>query len=149
MHDENVTDIICKHVLVFSSGLFAGFEAFKFSVQNMEQRLNICLSFIPDVQSNAWEVGVRMDTCTSVYKYFCLKCNLCSLLTNQFLPPSSAVEFIELMPFVCLCESGGLWDLHCAPICGYRTMLYTTDLRCVPPTCVVHHDAQGGPMSVT
>ena len=27
-------------------------------------------------------------------------------------------------------------------------MLCTIDLRFAPPTCLVHHDAQGGPMSV-
>ena len=46
---------------------------------------------------------------------------------------------------VCVCL--GFWNLRCAPLCGYRTTLCTTDLRCAPPTCVVHHVAQGGPMS--
>ena len=40
----------------------------------------------------------------------------------------------------------GLWDLRCAPICGYRTTLCTTDLHCAPPIRVVHHDAQGWPL---
>ncbi len=43
----------------------------------------------------------------------------------------------------------GLWELHGAPPRGYSTMLCTTDLSCAPSTCVVHHGAQGGPMSVT
>ena len=55
---------------------------------------------------------------------------------NIFLPVASAVEVIELAPFVCL----GLWDLCCAPLCWYRT-------RCAPPTCV-HHGAQGGPDNI-
>ncbi len=42
----------------------------------------------------------------------------------------------------------GLWELHCAPLRGYRTMLYTINLCCAPPSCVVQHGAQGGPMSV-
>ncbi len=42
----------------------------------------------------------------------------------------------------------GFWDLHCAPPRGYRTTLCTTDLRSAPPGSIVHHGAQGGPMSV-
>ena len=44
---------------------------------------------------------------------------------------------------------------HCLSVCLsqclpqlYRTTLCTTDLRCAPPTCVVHHGARRGPMSV-
>ncbi len=40
-----------------------------------------------------------------------------------------------------------LWELHCAPLRGYRTTLCTTDLHCAPPTSIiVHHGAQGGPV---
>ena len=35
--------------------------------------------------------------------------------------------------------------LHCAPLQKYRAMLCTIDLRCAPPTCIVHHGAHGGP----
>ncbi len=59
------------------------------------------------------------------------------------LPPAPPVEVIESVPsVVCVCVS--LWDLHCATSRGYRTSLCTTNLRCAPPTCVVHHGAQGG-----
>ena len=62
------------------------------------------------------------------------------------LPPASAVEVIKLVSSVCVCL--GVWDLHCSPPCDYRTTLCTIDLRCAPPTCVVHHGEQGGTMSV-
>ncbi len=42
---------------------------------------------------------------------------------------------------VCVC----LWKLRCAPIQRHRATLYTIDLHCAPPNCVVHHGAQGVP----
>ncbi len=47
---------------------------------------------------------------------------------------------------VCLAVCLGLWDRCLAPPSEYRTTLCTIDLCCAPPTCVVHHGAQGGPI---
>ena len=41
---------------------------------------------------------------------------------------------MESVPSVCV----GLWELRCAPPCGYRTTLCSTNLHCAPPTCTVH-----------
>ena len=53
-------------------------------------------------------------------------------LSWAFPPPASAIDVIESIPFVC--------------VSGFvrATMSCTTDLSCAPPTCVVHHGAQGG-----
>ncbi len=56
------------------------------------------------------------------------------------LPPASAVTVIESVQCVCV----GLWDLCCALPQRYRTTLCTTDLRCAPPTCIVHHRTRPG-----
>ena len=40
---------------------------------------------------------------------------------------------------------GFVEPIRCAPLQQYRATLCTIDLRCAPPTCVVHHDAQAGP----
>ena len=42
----------------------------------------------------------------------------------------------------------GLWELCCAPPRECRTTLCIIDMCSAPPTCVVHHGAQGGPRSV-
>ena len=55
-------------------------------------------------------------------------------------------QLIKTEPYVCV--DMGLWDLRCAPPRWFRTMLYTIDLRCPPLGCIVHHGAQGGPLSV-
>ncbi len=34
--------------------------------------------------------------------------------------------------------------LRCAPLQWYRAPLCTIDLHCAPPTCIVHHGAEGG-----
>ncbi len=47
----------------------------------------------------------------------------------------------ESLLSVCAC----LWNVHCAPLQWHRAMLCTTNLRCAPPTYVVHHGAQGRP----
>ncbi len=48
---------------------------------------------------------------------------------------------------VCLSVCLGLLELCCAPPREYRTTLCTTELHCVLSSCIVHHGAQGGPMS--
>ncbi len=48
-------------------------------------------------------------------------------------------EMICLVATVCL----GLWNLRCAPLQWYGAMLCTINLHCAPPTCDVHHGAQG------
>ncbi len=40
---------------------------------------------------------------------------------------------------VCLSVCLGLWELCCALPQWCRTMSWTTDLYCAPPTCIVHH----------
>ena len=45
------------------------------------------------------------------------------------------IYFRRISYSVCL----GFRELHCAPPSEYRTMLCTIDLRCAPPTCVMHH----------
>ena len=37
----------------------------------------------------------------------------------------------------------GWWNLCCASLQWYRATLCTIDLQCGPPTCIVHHGAQG------
>ncbi len=62
---------------------------------------------------------------------------------------ANAVEVIESVPFVCLSVCLSLWELHCVALPQwYRTAWCTTDLHCAPPTCVVHHGAQGGPITI-
>ena len=56
------------------------------------------------------------------------------------LPPVSVVEVIELQPSMCV----SMW------VCETYVVhhLVSTGLHCAPLTCIVHHGAQGGPMSV-
>ena len=51
------------------------------------------------------------------------------------------VEVMESVPSVWACER---YVVH--HLMRYRTMLCTTDMRCAPLTCIVHHGAQGGPV---
>ncbi len=75
--------------------------------------------------------GARYLTCHENYK---------QNLQTMCLPPTSAVEVIEYVLSLFLCE----WV--CDSYVVHR--LNSTGLRCAPPTCVLHHGAQGGPMSV-
>ncbi len=63
-----------------------------------------------------------------------------------FITSRSALKLIKTEQYVCVYM--GLWDLHCAPPCGFRTTLCTIDLPCAPLGYVVHHVAQGGLMCV-
>ncbi len=49
---------------------------------------------------------------------------------------------------MCVFVYVGLWDIRFAPPQQYRTTLCSTNLCCAAPTCVVHHGAQGRPISV-
>ncbi len=55
------------------------------------------------------------------------------------LPPVSAVEVIELVPAVCLSVRPSGFESYIVH------HLMGAGLRCAPPTCAVHHGAQGRP----
>ena len=59
------------------------------------------------------------------------------------------MEKVWKSSFVCLSECMGLRELCCSPPRGYRTTFCTTNLHCAPSSCIVHHGAQGAPMSVS
>ena len=73
---------------------------------------------------------------------------------NKIFPPYSAVCILMIMSTIYLVfhRVHSVYTIPFCPVCAppseYRTMLCTIDLRCAPPTCVVHYGAQGGPVSI-
>ena len=101
-----------------------------------------------------WVGGARHISCSTIPEYnnIFIDCKAREIMFGSICPfpeynnifidcKAGEIMFGSICPFHCF----GLWDLCCAPSSEYRTLLCTV-LHCAPPTFVVHHGAQGGPM---